>query len=91
MKDVLNQEEKQIVEYIESGDAKSVPNADSQIAKYTQMAKEHNRKKKAISIEILESDLYLLEQNALKSGVSYQNIIQSLIHQYAHDRVKLSL
>jgi len=90
MNDVLNQEEKQIVEYIESGDAKSVPNADSQRAKYTQMAKEYNGKK-AISIEILESDLYLLEQNALKSGVSYQNIIQSLIHQYAHDRVKLNL
>lgn len=27
MNDVLNQEEKQIVEYIESGNAKSVPNA----------------------------------------------------------------
>jgi predicted DNA binding CopG/RHH family protein len=87
----LSQEEEQIVEYIESGKAQSVPNVNAEMARYTQMAQEHNSKKKAISIRILESDLYLLKQNALKSGVSYQNIIQSLIHQYTHDQIKLSL
>ncbi|MBN2824814.1 MAG: hypothetical protein JXQ76_05790 [Campylobacterales bacterium] len=91
MREKLSQEEEQIVEYIESGDAKSVPNVDNEITKYTQMAREHSSKKKAISIRILESDLYLLKQNALKSGISYQNIIQSLIHLYTHDQIKVSL
>jgi len=91
MSNQLTQEEEQIIEYIESGKAQSVDNINEEIAKYTQMAKEHNSKKKAISIRILESDLYLLKQNALKSGVSYQNIIQSLIHQYTHDQIKISL
>ncbi len=92
MKDIkLTQEEQEIVEYIESAKAKSVPNVKEEIAKYTQMAKEHISKKKAISIRLPESDIYLLKQRALITGISYQNIIQSLVHQYTHNQIKASL
>ena len=87
----LTQEEQEIVDYIESDEAKSVSNVKEEIARFTQMAKEQTSKKKAISIRLSESDLYLLKKKALATGLSYQNIIQSLVHQYTHDKIKASL
>ncbi len=87
----LTSEEQEIVEYIEGGSAKSIPNVNDEIEKYSQIAKEYNSKKKSISIRLSENDLYLLKQKALKVGINYQNIIQSLIHQYTHDRIKVGL
>ena len=55
------------------------------------MAQEYSTKKKAISIRLAESDLYLLKQRAISTGISYQNIIQSLVHQYAHNQIKATL
>ena len=91
MRDVLTDEEKEIVDYIESGKAKSVEGVAEEILRYTTMAQAHSEKKKAISLRITESDLYLLKQKALETGLSYQNIIQSLIHQYTHNKIKPSL
>ena len=87
----LTQEENEIIEYIESDKAKSVANVQDEMAKYTNMAKEYISKKKAISIRLPESDLYLLKQRALTTGISYQNIIQSLVHQYTHNQIKAVL
>jgi len=91
MKDDLTKEEKEIVEYVESGDVKSVDNVKEEISRYTTLAKEFVGKKKAISIRLAESDLYLLKQRALSTGISYQNIIQSLVHQYTHDKIEAKL
>ncbi len=87
----LTQEEDEIVDYIESGEAESIENVKEEISRFTQMAKEQTSKKKAISIRLSESDLYLLKKKALATGISYQNIIQSLVHQYTHDKIKASL
>ena len=91
MQTELTQEEKEIVDYIESGKAKSIKNVKEEISRFTQMAKEQTSKKKAISIRLSESDLYLLKKKALATGISYQNIIQSLVHQYTHDKIHASL
>ncbi len=91
MKTSLTQEEQKIVDYIESDDAKSVENVEDEIKKYTSMAKNYINKKKAISIRLPEGDIYLLKQRALATGISYQNIIQSLVHQYTHNQIKASL
>jgi predicted DNA binding CopG/RHH family protein len=91
MKTELTKEELEIVEYIESGKAKSVPHVKEEIIRFTKMAQEQTKKKKAISIRLSESDLYLLKKKALATGLSYQNIIQSLVHQYTHDKIKASL
>jgi len=87
----LTQEENEIIDYIESGEVKSVQNVQSEISRYSNLAKEYTTKKKAISIRLPESDLYLLKQRALATGISYQNIIQSLVHQYTHKQIKVSL
>ena len=87
----LTQEEQEVVAYIESSQVKSVANVKDEMLRYTQMAKEHISKKKAISIRLPESDIYLLKQRALITGISYQNIIQSLVHQYTHNQIKATL
>ncbi|MDF1874412.1 hypothetical protein JHD48_01550 [Sulfurimonas sp. SAG-AH-194-I05] len=87
----LDQEEKEIVEYIENSNVKSVDNLSDEILRYSNLAKNHISKKKAISIRLAESDLYLLKQKALSTGVSYQNLIQTLIHQYTHEKIKIAL
>lgn len=87
----LTQEEKEIIEYVENDKTESIPNIQNEMARYSNMAKEYTSKKKAISIRLPESDLYLLKQRALTTGISYQNIIQSLVHQYTHNQIKAAL
>jgi predicted DNA binding CopG/RHH family protein len=87
----LTKEEQEIINYIESGKAQSIPNLKSEISRYRQLAKEHIHKKKNINIELSENDLYLLKQRASENGVSYQNIIQSLIHQYTNNQIEVKL
>lgn len=87
----LTNEENEIIEYIESAASQSITNAKDEIARYTKIAKEQTSKKRALSIRLPEADIYLLKQKALSSGISYQNIIQSLIHQYTHDKIKAAL
>ena len=91
MKSQLTPEEQQTVEYIEGGIAKSVDHLPDEIARYTEMARAQTTKKKSISIRLNESDLYLLKRKALETGLNYQNIIQSLIHQYTRDKIKVGL
>jgi predicted DNA binding CopG/RHH family protein len=87
----LTKEEQEIVAYVESDEAKSIPDLEDEIARYADMANDHLHKKKAISIRLSESDLYLLKQRALATGISYQNIIQSLVHQYTHNQIEAKL
>jgi predicted DNA binding CopG/RHH family protein len=91
MLEQLSKEEQEIISYVESGKTQSVDNVEEEMARYRKMAQEYSSKKKAISIRLAESDLYLLKQKALATGLSYQNIIQSLIHQYTHDKIKVGL
>jgi len=87
----LTQEEQEIVKYVEETNVSSVDNLSSEITKYTNLAKEYTQKKKAISIRLPENDLYLLKQKALSTGISYQNLIQTLIHHYTHEKIKIAL
>ncbi len=87
----LTQEELEIVQYVEDREANSVSDVKNEISRYTTMAKEHITKKKPISIRLPQSDIYLLKQKALATGISYQNIIQSLVHQYTHGKIQPTL
>jgi len=49
-----------------------------------------NQKKKAISIRVNEH-IYKLKKKALKNSIPYQNIIQILIHQFATNKIQLSM
>jgi predicted DNA binding CopG/RHH family protein len=49
------------------------------------------KQKKQITINMKQSDLDFVKQRAKDIGISYQNIIQALIHNYAHGKVELKI
>ena len=85
----LDDFEKDILESVESDEWVSKGNLEQRTEELQGYLS--NQKKKAISIRISESDLYKLKKKALENGLPYQNIIQMLIHQYATDKIKVSV
>jgi len=43
--------------------------------------------KKAINIRVLESDIIKIKSKALSKGIPYQTLINSIIHQFANDKL----
>ena len=85
----LDDFEKDILESVENDEWSSKDNLDTRIEELQGYLS--NQKKKAISIRISENDLYELKKKALENGLPYQNVIQMLIHQYATDKIKVSI
>ncbi len=85
----LDKYENDILQSVENGEWKSRGNVDNRIKELQSYIK--NQKKKAISIRVGENDIYELKKKALEIGLPYQNIIQMLIHQFASNKIRLSL
>jgi len=85
----LDAYEADILQSVENGEWESRGNIDSRIKELQSYIK--NQKKKAISIRVGENDIYELKKKALESGVPYQNIIQMLIHQFASNKIQISI
>ena len=85
----LDEYETDILQSVENDEWHSRGNIDNRIKELQSYVK--NQKKKAISIRVAENDIYELKKKALESGVPYQNIIQMLIHQFASNKIKMSV
>ena len=85
----LDEYETDILQSVENEEWQSRGNIDNRIKELQTYVK--NQKKKAISIRISENDIYELKKKALENGVPYQNIIQMLIHQFASNKIHLSI
>ena len=81
--------EADILQSVENGEWQSRGDIEKRAKELQSYIK--NQKKKAISIRVSENDIYVLKKKALQSGVPYQNIIQMLIHQYASNKISLSI
>jgi predicted DNA binding CopG/RHH family protein len=84
---MYSEEELEIVEYIENKDSKSVADKDDKIAKIKSMVSKKYQQRKAINIKVLESDLELLKARALKEGMPYQTLINSVLHKYVTNQL----
>ena len=90
---VLDQEEIELLEEIERGEWEEhlLSNDDkkryAQNAKYTKSLQE----KKQTTIRFSVSDLALIKAKAKELGIGYQNLIQTLVHNYATDKIKLGI
>ncbi|MDP3875625.1 MAG: hypothetical protein Q8Q50_01450 [Methylobacter sp.] len=87
----LSAEEKAIIEYVESNQATSIADVESEKKRFTNLARTQMTKKKAISIRLLESDIERIKAKSFSQGLPYQTLISSLIHQYANDKIKLEI
>jgi predicted DNA binding CopG/RHH family protein len=85
----LDEYETELLQSVENGEWQSHGNVDERMKELQSYVK--NQKKKAISIRISENDIYELKKRALENGVPYQNIIQMLIHQFASNKIQLSV
>ena len=85
----LDYYETDILQSVENDEWKSRGNIDERMKELQSYVK--NQKKKAISIRISENDIYELKKKALENGVPYQNIIQMLIHQFASNKIHLTV
>ncbi len=85
----LDEYETDILKSVENEEWQSRGNIDNRIKELQSYVK--NQKKKAISIRVGENDIYELKKKALESGVPYQNIIQMLIHQFASNKIQISI
>lgn len=85
----LTSDEEAIIKSVESGEWKSKGNIDGRIKALQASIK--NQKKTAISIRLAENDIYELKKKALEHAVPYQTIVQMLIHQYASNKIKLTM
>jgi len=85
----LDEYEIELLQSVENGEWQSRGDIDARMKELQSYVK--NQKKKAISIRVGENDIYELKKKALESGVPYQNIIQMLIHQFASNKLQLSV
>ena len=85
----LDKYEKELLESVENEEWQSRGKIDDRVKELQSYIK--NQKKKAISIRISENDIYEIKKKALESGIPYQNIIQMLIHQFAINKIQLSI
>ena len=85
----LDEYEKELLESVENEEWQSRGNINNRMKELQYYIK--NQKKKAISIRISENDIYEIKKKALESGIPYQNIIQMLIHQFAANKIQLSI
>jgi len=85
------QEELEILEAFENNDTKSVPFDNEAIKDMALKTYEKLNQKKQISINIKVADLEFIKQRANDIGISYQNIIQALLHNYTTGKFELKI
>ena len=80
----LTAEEREVVKWLTSGKAKSIPNL-AEAKKGLAIAARRSRlaRTRLVSIRVREYDLARLRARSEKEGLPYQTLINSLIHQYA--------
>jgi predicted DNA binding CopG/RHH family protein len=88
---VYTDEELEIVDAIENDKLQSVPFDNESIKKMAYKTHKQLNQKKQISINIKTSDLEYIKQRAKDIGISYQNIIQALLHSYTTGKYELKI
>lgn len=69
------------VEYV------AVTNQQEEKNKLKATVKANVKQKKAINIRALEADIIKIKSKALSKGIPYQTLINSVIHQFANDKL----
>ena len=87
---MFDNEELEILESLENETIVKSINASEEIAIAKLTAKEYLSKSKNITLRLSMMDLIGIKDKSKEIGIPYQTIINSLIHNYVNDKVKLS-
>jgi predicted DNA binding CopG/RHH family protein len=77
-----NKDEKEILDSVENGEWRKIPDVEKESARYQKYARSTFRKDKRINIRISEKDLIKLQRRAVKEGLPYQTFISSILHKF---------
>jgi len=84
-------EELELLDVIEQDKPETVDFDNEAIKTMAGDTLEYLNEKKQISINLKRSDLDFVKQRAKDIGISYQSIIQTLVHNYSTDKLELKL
>ena len=84
----LTNEEKGILESVENGEWKTVPNFKQEAKCYQQAARATLRKDKRVNIRMTERDLVRFQKKAMEEGLPYQTLISSVLHKYINGNLR---
>lgn len=90
---VYDNEELELLSEIESGEWSVLNLSDEEQENYKQNAlyTRSLNEKKATTIRFSTSDLALIKAKSKEIGIGYQNLIQTLVHNYATGKIKLEI
>lgn len=84
---VLDREERELLQSLETDNWVSVDNLEEEIIKHQEIARNTLRKDKRINIRLSSQDLEALKTNAVEIGIPYQTLVSSVLHQYTTGRL----
>jgi predicted DNA binding CopG/RHH family protein len=87
----LDDEERQLIKDIENDVFVSVPNQKEEKDKAVIYAKNYLKKDTRVTLRVAKQDLEKIQDKAIKSGIPYQTLINSLIRQYANGRISINI
>ena len=82
----LSKEEKDLLESVEKGEWKTIPNIKKEAERFQEYAKATFRKDKRINIRISEKDLVNIQKRAIQEGLPYQTLISTILHKFISGR-----
>ena len=83
----LDQEERDLLESVESGEWESVPGLEEEIQRHQEVARNTLRKDRRVNIRISSRDLDDLQARAVEEGLPYQTLMASVLHKYVSGRL----
>lgn len=87
----LDRYEADLVQAIENDEFVPVTDQKSEIDKLTSYAANALKKDKRVTIRIAQHDLDQIQKRALETGIPYQTIVTSVLHQYASGKIEVKL
>lgn len=83
----LDKEEKDLLDSVEKGEWRSIPNLKQEMKKYREAARATLRKDKRVNIRMSSRDLIHFQKKAVEEGLPYQTLISSILHKYINGRL----
>ncbi|PIZ65869.1 antitoxin [Candidatus Roizmanbacteria bacterium CG_4_10_14_0_2_um_filter_36_9] len=90
----LDDYERQLIKDMENNEFVEVPNQEEEIRKIRESAAytlEKLRKDKRITIRVGNSDLKLIQNKAIESGIPYQTLISSILRKFARGKISIGV
>jgi len=83
----LTQEEKSLLDSVEKGKWKRIPDFPREAVRYQAAARATLKKDKRVNIRMAERDLIRFQKTAVHEGLPYQTLISSVLHKYINGRL----